>query len=572
VVVLSDGRQLPEASPNETIGQAMAMGAPVHVLSLGGPVAARDLELAPVRRHVSAFTGQSCRIQVRVTNANLGNAAPTIELVSPDGTVLGRTQVRVEANTSAVAAFAVAAPDERTYIEYTLRTPAWPGETTLANNETSVGLSVLDTRAEVLLVEGMPYWDSKFLAQLLRRQPHLRVTETYRLAPEKYYRINPDGEESDSPAAEVFPASAEAFAGVDIVVFGKGAEYFIGSEQAAALSAFVRRGGCVVFARGRPSTRDMPGLADVEPARWGPPVVCDVAWCPTTLGAEAGLFGERLPGLDDTLWDRLPSVSRFYRCESLQPFAQVLVEGRSRENQGETGVPLLVTRRVGRGLAVAVNADSLWHWDFFPIAEEAKETYQAFWPELIQWTLTHAEFLPGQPLALRLSRRAASRGDTIRLRVATRGNGKADAPRVRVFRGGQAVFEPGLVQAASGGSGWHALFAAPEPGSYRIEASAALPDGEARVSTPFQVLPPPSEPDDVSADPAFLARLANETGGRVVEPGEVEELLAMQERERSVQDTASMVWECEWDRAWVLLVAAALFAAEWYLRRRSGLL
>jgi hypothetical protein len=39
-----------------------------------------------------------------------------------------------------------------------------------------------------------------------------------------------------------------------------------------------------------------------------------------------------------------------------------------------------------------------------------------------------------------------------------------------------------------------------------------------------------------------------------------------------VGEQSQAVWDPAWDRAWLLLTAVGLFAAEWVLRRRSGLL
>ena len=83
------------------------------------------------------------------------------------------------------------------------------------------------SRIRVFMAEGAPYWDSKFLAQFLRRQPSFDVRSIHMLTQERFYSIN-TGEETGAKAdGESIPSSLEDFLRFDMVILGKGAERII---------------------------------------------------------------------------------------------------------------------------------------------------------------------------------------------------------------------------------------------------------------------------------------------------------------------------------------------------------
>ena len=86
-------------------------------------------------------------------------------------------------------------------------------------------------------------------------------------------------------------------------------------------------------------------------------------------------------------------------------------------------------------------------------------------------------------------------------------------------------------------------------------------------------LAPPREQDDRSADPAALAALAAATGGDTFALAALPEALAsVLPGDELLASSAQPRWQTAWDRGWLLLLVVALLAAEWTLRRRSGLL
>lgn len=572
VAILSDGRQTAGRQAWDAARRAVARGTGVTVVPLGGTVPRRDLQVAATRRQLVAHKGQRLKVRARATNRNLGDIRTSVKLVGSDGGTVEEATLDLTNNTSMEVVF-TATPTNAGATEYRVEAPVWPDEALTRNNSDRVKVSVLEQPIRVLLVEGTPYWDSKFLAQLLRLQTNIAISAIYRVSSERSMRIDSGGARPAGRADEAFPADAASLAAYDLIVFGKGVEYFLDAARVALVKSFIReQGGSVIFSRGRPyHGQSFPEMETIEPLEWGDALGAEFRWQPTAEGEAAGLFDGLLPGRSDPVWSRLPPMRSANGCKRVKAFATVLVEGRSVTESGvDSEFPVVVTMRHGRGLVVAINGEGLWQWDFFA-SSESKALYEDFWMQLMQWAVTYSDFLPGHAYALRVSSRSAMEGDPVRVRVLHRGGGPR-AGRLEVTvdgPSGRQVLAPAAIEGQE--DRWETAFAADRPGIYSI----TVVDGERGMALApaeeVEVPAPPGEMDECSVDSEYLGRFAAEAGGRVLPAASWREWIAGVKPESPVDAPAESVWESRWDRAWVLLLLIGLLGAEWYLRRRSGI-
>ena len=575
IALLSDGRQIPP-KPAESAGAgALALAVPIFALPLGGAVAPRDLSVEPIRRQVTAFAGQQFQIGARLANASLGDIRTTVELVDAKGQVLQTQTVALKDSTACDVLFTPPAVEETGRQAYTVRVPAWPGERSTGNNQTRITVAVFDQPIRVLFAEGTPHWDSKFLAQVLRDQANMVVTENYRISEGRYHQITSGETELLEGERSAFPPDLAALRGYDALVFGKGMEYFVDSGTAAHIVSFVRdHGGCVIFARACPWYREIPQIAGLAPVTWGRSLTRPGRWRPSEDGERLQLFGGRLPGRDASLWQALPELENLQACESVHGFANVLAECvRSGQDAARTE-PLVVSRRFGRGMVVAVNAEQLWHWDFFAAEGRTKAVYQAFWPQLVEWALTSSEFLPGQEFSLRVTPAVVQVAEPFGVTVGWRGSAtdRTTLPRLTILQDGRIRRRVHL----SGATGNRAqllrtAIALDEPGLYDLVLEDEQGSGTS-ASQVVDVRPFPGEENNLSADPSFLAGLVASTGGEIC--SSTEELLAALVSvsvPKETPTTHERAWVPAWDRGLVLATILVLLAAEWALNRRNAL-
>ncbi len=577
VVLISDGRQTKPDSDPAAIGlQARAQNVPIFTLTLGKPREIRDISLRVMRPMTIGFVKQPVRIQGEVSARWGVPLTVEVQLLTRSGTPVATNRVNLAADGRAPVSFTLT-PAQAGTESYQLRIPVREGEDNARNNEVPFEVNVLDRKIRVLLAEGLPYWDSKFLARQLRRQPIMQVSGIYRITADRFFRVDPDGAE-ESIADIVFPETAAGLGAYDIVVLGRGSDYFMTPRRLDALKEFVsEQGGSVVFARGKPYVNQGDGMEDLEPVEWGKAQAVECRFRPRAEGEDAGLFGGLLPGLQDGVWGRLPPVRCSHSALELKSFAQVLVEGRriGRESEVESAIPLVVSHRYGKGMTVTVNVEGFWQWAFFPSSPEVAEMYGELWAQLLQWVGTYADFLPGHDYALHLSAGTTRPGVPVRIQVRRRGaNGSPSVPPgIRVTRQGNPVQDlvlaPGNDQTS-----WETELGLDQAGSYRVEVvPPGNNSGRPGAAAMLVVQPPPGELDDVNPDPAFMARLAESAGGRAVTPSTLEAAMTAVEKARQTHDTqvGNAVWAPAWDRGWIALVVMLALGAEWFIRRRNGL-
>ncbi len=577
VLALTDGRQT--AQPTELQMESLALRlrsrkTPFHAVAIGAGLPVRDLMLRATRPTVTVFKGQKARIPFSVTVEGMGPQKPEVRLLGDDGKEFAKVAVEAAPGKPGFGVFELEAPAAST--RWTLETAALPEEMNPGNNRAHANIRLLDSKTRVFLAEGAPYWDSKFLAQLLRQQTQMEVHSVHRLSEERYFRIDSGAAEPSETNKAVFPETLEELSRYDLIIFGKNVDSFLTPSRLDALRAYVRdHGGAVLFARGKPVTGSLPGLDSLEPVTWANSTVGDFRFMPAADGEAAGLFGEALPPPDASLWNALPTLKDARQVAMVKPFTRVLANGRDTGASGfSKDLPALVVRRYGQGVCGLVNGDGLWKWDFYPEARELGNMYEDFWTQLIQWMASYSEFLPGQDFSLRLPALRGRAGDAVAVTMSYRGSGAEVSPVLRVTSPERRAtdLKPAAFPDPSGHPQWRASFTPDAAGSWKLAVVDPREKAPPAPEASFMVPAPPAEGDNVAADPEFLAGLASATGGSLVAPGDFSAFLEKSlVPEPPTARSSGAVWEESWTRWPLALLIAVALGAEWYLRRRQGL-
>jgi len=567
IIVLSDGRETDKKDDALFPLLAKAANAPVYAVVLGGEVKSSNVAISLKRFPKVAFAGQTSEFEIEITNANMGNIEIPVEMFDAAGKKLAAKTSRVENNSKVSAKFKFTPkPSTRGGVEVIFKTPAMKKETKRDDNRVSATVDVIGDKIKALLVEGRPFWDSKFLSQALRENKNIEFTGIYRLTDQRFFFISESGEENKESEHVIFPESLEKLSEYNIVFFGKGAEFFIDEERADILKRYVRDlGGAVVFARGKPYSGEWQMLTALEPVRWGASVAGEFQWTPTAAGAARGLFGDALPPADSPIWRELPPITNIETILVSKSFTETLIAAKN-VNDGKKS-PALLCSRFGKGMVLAVNSDGLWRWDFFPSRPEARKFYRKFWTRLALWAVKHSDFLPNRDFSIRLSSENVLPGEDVAVLVGARKN--TAAPTVRVLSDKGDVAKKIVPSPLPDGRGWSCVISMEKPGRFKIEAG----NGKRAAFAVLAVRRPPKETDELGADPEALAKLCSLSGGKTVSANEVLKLVkALRKNNASVSDVTERKWVSIWDGWWFLLVLASAFVLEWVLRRRNGLL
>ena len=561
VLVISDGRA---TTPDtlEAAQLALARSVPLWTWTLGGPVPRHDLWVETASAEALAFSGADVELAATLHQVGYPNRSFKVDILRGDQ-VIATKEVLPDTNGTARVSVRVTAPaaGEQRYV---FRVPPQPEEADTANNERAVFLRSVGAKVRVLVAEGQPHWDTKFLVQALRRDPNVDLTAVYHLNATRNLTVVSTLGGEERVQLDMFPRTQVQMDQWDVIVLGRGAEGFFDAQTETLLSAFVsRRGGSLVFARGKPYGGRFQPLAKLEPVAWGNGAAPSMKMRPTEAGRDNPVFDLGSAGRLDELLERLPALDKVNMTLGEKPLAIVLASAASQD-----GPVLLAYQRYGQGKTLSLNASGLWRWSFRETGQEESEVaYGRFWVSMLQWLLSGSQFLPGADVALTSARRYYSSEQPMQFLISTRNLDRAIyQPHLTITAGSQKV----EVEPRQRGESFVAEAGPFAAGTYRITLRNNV-GKPAELSQDVEVVSASVEKRELSADPETMRKLAEISGGAVVKAEDVArmpEVVRRWEAARQIGHRQQAVW----DRWWWMAAMLALLGVEWWLRRREGLI
>lgn len=575
VVVVSDGADRAGLDPARFAGR----GVRVHTVALSEE-GLRDDAIASVEADSVAFLRRPAR--VRVVVRSLGGSGGPIPVTLRRGEQVVR-EVVAEVPVNGEAAVEIPFTPTRLGREvFRVTIPRAPGDAVPENDERAFLVRVTRDKLRVLLVAGQPSWDERFLRSFLKRDPAtdlisffiLRNTSDMTMAGPDELALIP------FPTDELFNEHLGSF---DLVIF-QNFEY--GPYQMASylprIRDYVVRGGSFAMIGG-PLSFHSGGYAgtpiaevlpvDLPPA--GTPatrtVVTDRFSPRLTSGMERHPLVELLPDPAQNLaaWARLAPLNGANVVSRVRPDASVLLEHPSHRMESGGALPLLVLRAAGRGRTLALTTDTTWRWGMTTGgASGDASAHERFWDRAVRWlardpalepariTTDRERYGPGARAAvtgqLADPRYAPYADRAIALRLLDSAGQERAAVETRTDREGRVEAELALPA---------------DEGAYRIEARLAGAT-EALAEEWLVIEAGGDELADPRANPALLRALSEATGGTFYPSPQ--DAPALADLDTTLTRSLGIVSHEPFGGGWAFALLVAVFAGEWFLRRRWG--
>jgi uncharacterized membrane protein len=482
-------------------------------------------------------------------------------------------------------------------------------EQTAANNSRLVVVDQGSGPYRVLYVSGRPNWEYKFLRRSIAEDEQVQLVGLIRIArrqPKFDFRNpraqgtsplfsgfdHPDpetAERSDQPVLvrlgtrdevdlrDGFPKTAVELFSYHGVVLDDIESGFLSADQLALLRTFVsqRGGGFLMlggpdsFAEGQYDRTSVAELLPVYIGRPNPPQeprefrlhLTREGWLAPWVRARSTEEEERRRLAEMTTFRTLSRVG------NIKPGAVLLAE--VRDSAGSTA-PALVAHRFGKGHAAALLIGDLWRSGMrHEVAADGD--FERFWRQTIRWLISD---VPSR-VELEVRPKAGAANPvvliTARLRDAEYRPLDNAKVRLRIRRPGGDELVLDAEPAGHEVGTYAATYVPRQPGSYRVAAISAAPDGSAleERETGWVAQPAVDEFARLTPDRELLKTLASRTGGELVEAGQLPSLVAdLSARSAPITEPWSYPL---WHHPLYFLVAIACLCAEWGIRRTTGL-
>ena len=586
-LVVSDGHH---NSLEATAPQEVASGLsdlPIYFVPVGNWQVVRDVHLHRAEAPSSVIQGDSTTIETIVTATNCDGVSTEIVL-RHDGTELERKLVAFDGDRIDRRVQFQIVCEDLGWQDYEIEVELVDEEANTANNVLPVSLEVVRDELRVLLVDGISQYEYQYLHNLFVRDPHINHDELL-----FYPRVRGRG---DIAARLRLPETVEDWATYDVVILGDiNTRHFSRQSQEALVEYVRRRNGHLILIAGRdhmPHRYEGQPLMEVLPVDRTANLQRDQAHGISIT--EEGRLNSALAIEDDSELSEVTWENTFLRhplyglSEYSRPkeTTRTLIsavplnesEGLvSRENLDNLA-SFLCWQRVGSGRVVYLSSPQTYLLRF----RRGDRLHHRFWGQMLRW-ITAAESAAGletvrlstnknryvvheeiEVIAWLKDQSGRPLGDQDVEAIANTLDGpvetivmEADAEVSGRYFGKFVDLEPGTYEIVLQGEVIELLTAASEPQSGELRKLITVD-----ASDEVEML-------DTSTNLALLEQVAKITGGQVLPPTAMSEVLQLASLSPEVSETVRRrpLWN-RWTNLWIVFGCLSL---EWVIRKQKGL-
>lgn len=533
IILLSDGRHHGKSDPGDTAALWADAGAQLFTIAFGDTKPRTDLILAETRQPRRITPGDLISGALVIYDSMPAGQTLKVEITDQDTTeVLWTDEIETSGEGSRVLSFAfrVAAENRNlpSLLNLAARVHEVTGEASTDNNAMPMPVFLSPPpRSSMLVIDGRPRWDSRYLRNIFRRDPAWTTDANF------------------SPRETALP-DEKSLKSHDLIVLGEVPATVVPAQTLATLETHVREGAGLLLIDGpREELRTLLKDHPLSPVTWfdAPQWLDRPLLALTTEGAlEPALTLAPNKADNEAIWSYLPAPHRALRVRP-KAGATILAEARS-----ETGnTPLLVTQMLGKGRVLYISSDESWRWRY----QKGDEYHTRYWQQLARWVMAEPFLIHTDEAEFDL--------DRLRIRQGEKATIRARFPELRDF---EAVVKRDNQEILRTNGTIEDL----DPGQYEVSLA-----GIENTTIPLTVIEPTSMEETVThANPLLLAKMAERGNGEFLGEQDFPKLISLLASKRAVITTtdSTPIWQSfGWMSVIVLLVAIELF-----LRKRARLL
>ncbi len=581
--------------------EAKSLDIPIYTVTLGKAVGAQNVSIAARSPRMVAFADHPLSLKVRVGHSGFEGESTQIALMQGNEILQAKT-VRLGKEPTQEVRFVMERPPSQRLTRFRIMATPIAGEATDLDNQTSVVVQRLDEPIGAILLEGKPYWDSKFLAANLGTNPTMQLTSLIRVSDKRFLRkkyprpelkkIDPQSENSDEPEIDIRAAvenvatdwmildqlespleDIKTLEQYRVVILGRDAEVFLSERGLQNLSEWINtRGGCLVCSRGEPVRLGNTKLNALLPIQWSEQAEARFRTKISQYGFDSAVF-DALTIEGDPL-SQLPSLSTANKPTTRSGLPQVLLQSIS-DATGKN-IPVVTYQPVGSGQTIVVEGAGMWRWAFLaPQYADKEKIYATLWQSLVQWIVSQQDLMPGQKVAVRPDRATFLTGDKVTATLLVRNREE--------FLDANGKLNLAVLLSRDENSLPKRVVPIPtdQPEMFRLELgvldvgyfTATVVEGDNEkvlADTALEVRDPWFEKLEADARPDLMRRIAAISGGDALRLDQVGTVVDRFEQRLYENRPPQIIRTTVWDRPVVMLAILGAWITSWVVRRRNG--
>ncbi len=631
IVIFTDGRHNGEAGVESVARRLGGYGIAVSSVVVGGSVKPFDLAIASADSRESVFLGDKVRFTVNVSATHANGRRAKLRFSAGDETLEER-EIAVEGDDWMKEFKFVHVPKEKGVHHYRLALSPVEGELFADNNVRELDVAVSDDRTNVLLVDGRPRWEYRYLRNLFYGRDKSVHLQDWLVRPDTIAGVEPKLLEYASASrafgdseAGGFPVDMEEWRKFDIIIVGDVGEDVLTPQVAERIRYCVEeRGSLLVLVSGSeymPYSIRNNMLRDLMPIEYEPSDASrrdapEDAFRFTLSAAGRGhpvMNQSPSSSENEEIWRDVPEFHWRLPIKGVKPGGEVLAYAQPKQKESSLAAsaiaesiaatieedPEAALRRLeemrgeqnrnalvvacarGKGRVLMMTTDSMWRLR----SRKGDALHHRFWGQVMRWGAGERLRAGNAHVRIGTDQLRYGAGETVRAYVRFL-DGKFNGmdgmePRLVVQppngkKGKGAVFHP--VQRPDANGFYECeINGCTEPGAYTVTLECNKAAGRlgrlypVLLQTKFVVVTAkqPAEEVDITSTREAVDRIAAATGGRVLTPSEYVKLDA--DFGGGSKRVADRVEYQLWSLPPLFILVILLLTAEWIVRKRASL-
>lgn len=549
IVIASDGIITDGYEP---VLEAEKFGVPVFTVGIGDTTTRRDLIVKDVIYNQFIYAGTETEIEAVIVNYGYEERNNNVSLFEEEKLIQTKNVTLSSSGINKI----VFNYTPSTSGEKKLKVVATslPNESNSINNARNFYLNVLNNKIKITIVSGSPSPDLSAISSSLTTDKNLQVKKIIQVGDDKFWE---DLNLTLVDSADIlflidFPNNNTPVSLIEKIFSSirSNKPYFLFVTPNTDLNRLKPYESLLPFSINKIENEALPVQPEIVTGKFN------------------SIFS-RLSS-DNFIWSTLPPISK--NSSDLVAKTESTILLRSTVRNIPINSPLLISRSIANERSISFLAGDLWRWQL-STAETNPLFFQNFINDIVKWLNVSGE---QKEFTVKSNKKIYSTGETAEFIAELYDQTFSPINDANVnlkISSGQTTFETVLTKLKDGiyiGS-----FDLLEDGDYSIEGIAKFQGTNvASEKVRFNVTAGAIEMFDTKMNIEFLRRLAGISGGKYYPIDNYESLVEDIKtlNLKASQDRTSFSEIGLWSNKWIMVLIICLFAVEWFMRKRIGML